>query len=58
MSGKAFTMKHINSLHEAIEAVARNSIRHIAETYVINTGLVYSTLSFSLYLKKCQQGRY
>ena len=30
-------MKHINAVHKAVEADARNSIKHVAETYAINT---------------------
>ena len=35
--GKATAMEHINAAHKAVEADARNSIRHVAETYAINT---------------------
>ena len=34
---KAITVKYINAVHIAVEADARNSIRHVAETYAINT---------------------
>ena len=37
MSGKATTMEHINAAHKAVAADARNSIRHVVETYAINT---------------------
>ena len=30
-------MKHINAVHKAVEAYARNSIRHVVEAYAINT---------------------
>ena len=30
-------MKHINAVHKAVEADTRNNIRHVAETYAINT---------------------
>ena len=35
--GKCNTMKHINAAHIAVEADARYNIRHVAETYAINT---------------------
>ena len=30
-------MKDINAVHKAVEADARNSIRHVAEIHAINT---------------------
>ena len=35
--GKTTTMKHINAIRVAVEAVTRNSIMHGAEIYAFNT---------------------
>ena len=52
MSRKGPPMKDVNGVPKAVEVDARNNIRYLAETYAINTRLVYSILPFSLYLKK------